>query len=292
MRGPPTWYSVLTADRFILFEFPGCLHLARGYEAVDEVRPTKSVTFTGSGALDEEKERAWAAEMADLITELVGKRGTTLGLERMNANVAVGLRDHGLNIVDAQKAIEMARTVKSPEKMKRITASLQAIEVAVGNFRDAVRPGLTKNELWSVMHESVIEQNYDHVETHLLSAGPRTNPWFQESVSYVIKENELVALDTGVVGCHGFYSDVSRTFHTGPGPPSDEHRELYKAAYEQMHHNMGILKPGLTFREYAEQAWDIPEQYWASRYFLSAHRCGLTGEYPYLYHRGEFPNAG
>ncbi|KAF4994566.1 hypothetical protein FDECE_13072 [Fusarium decemcellulare] len=186
----------------------------------------------------------------------------------------------------------MARTVKSSEEIKCITVSLRATEVVVRKLRDVVCPSLTENELWSVMHKSVIKQNGEYVETRLLSAGPRTNPWFQESASSMIKENELAALDTDVVGCHGYYSDFSRTFHAGLDPPSDEQRELYKAVYVQVHHNMGILKPGLTFREYADQAWDMLEQCWANRYFLSAHRCGLTGEYPYLYHRGDVPEAG
>ncbi|KAM0557206.1 hypothetical protein ACHAPJ_005470 [Fusarium lateritium] len=111
------------------------------------------------------------------------------------------------------------------------------------------------------MHESVIEQNGDYVETRLLSAGPRTNPWFQESASYVIQKNQLVALDTDVVGCHNYYSNFARTFHSGPDPPTEEQKELYRTAHEQVHHNMSILKPGLTFREYADQAWDIPKQY-------------------------------
>lgn len=143
-----------------------------------------------------------------------------------------------------------------------------------------------------MLHKSVIEQNGDYCETRLLSAGQRTNPWFQETASYVIKENELVALDTDVVGCHGYYSDFSRTFHSGPDAPTEEQRELYKVAHEQVRHNMSILKPGMTFREYSEKAWDIPDKYYANRYYLSAHGCGMTGEYPYLYHRGDFPDAG
>ena len=55
---------------------------------------------------------------------------------------------------------------------------------------------------------------------------------------------------------------------------------------------MQLLKPGLTFQEYADQAWDIPAKYYANRYYLSAHGCGMTGEYPYLYHRDDFPKAG
>lgn len=291
-RNSAARYLILTANRSILFEFTGCLHLGEGYETIDEVRPASNVSFGVAGPEIEEREKNWAAEMADLITQLVGKDGATLGLERLNANVGIALRDLGLRIVDAQKPVEMARAIKSPEEIKCVVASLRATEVAVGKLRDAIHPGITENELWSVLHKSVIEQNGDYCETRLLSAGQRTNPWFQETASHVIGKNELVALDTDVVGCHGYYSDFSRTFHSGPDAPTDAQRELYKVAYEQVNHNMRILKPGMTFREYSEQAWDIPEKYYANRYYLSAHGCGMTGEYPALYHRGDFPDAG
>ncbi|KAF5548502.1 peptidase yqhT [Fusarium mexicanum] len=256
-----------------MFEFAGCLHLAQGYETVDEVRTAKSVTFTNSGPKIHDKERKWAQEMADLVGSLAGKQNATFGLERMNANVAITLEELGLNIV------------------KCIVPSRRATEVAVGKLRDAVSPGLTENQLWSVMHKSVIEQNGEYIEARLLSVGPRTNPWFQESAGYVIQKNDLVVLDTDVVGCHGYYSDFSRIFHAGPGPPTEEQKGLYRIALAQVNHNMSILRPGLTFREYANPAWDIPGQYSASRYFVSAHGCGLTGEYPYFYDRGDFSDA-
>lgn len=290
-RNAPSRYLLLTPSRAILFEFTGCLHLAAGYETVDEVRPSTTASFVAAGPGIAERERMWAAEMSDLITELVGK-GATLGLERLNAGTATALSELGLRIVDAQQPVEMARAIKSAEEMKCVHASLRATEVAVGKLRDAIRPGMTENELWSVLHKSVIEQNGNYCETRLLSAGRRTNPWFQETAGSVIGENELVALDTDVVGCHGYYSDFSRTFHAGPRSPSDAQRGLYKTAYEQVHHNMSILKAGMSFRDYAERAWNIPEKYFANRYYLSAHGRGMTGEYPYLYHHGNFPDAG
>ncbi len=290
-RNAPSRYLVLTASRSILFEFTGCLHLADGYETVDEVRLASTASFVAAGPHIAERERAWAAEMSGLIVELVGN-GATVGLERLNAGTALALAQHGFRIVDAQQPVEMARAIKSAEELKCVNASLRATEIGVGKLRDAVRPGITENELWSVLHKSIIEQNGDYCETRLLSAGQRTNPWFQETATYLIGENELVALDTDVVGCHGYYSDFSRTFHSGPGRPSAYQRELYKVAHEQVHYNMGILKPGMSFRDYADQAWDIPEKYYANRYYLSAHGCGMTGEYPYLYHHGDFPDAG
>jgi Xaa-Pro aminopeptidase len=290
-RNAPARYLLLTADRSILFEFTGCMHLADGFETVDEVRPATTASFVAAGPSIAERERRWAADIADLVRELVG-RDAPVGLERLNAGAAIALSEEGVPIVDAQEPVEMARTIKSMEEMKCINASLRATEVAVGKLKEAIRPGKTETELWSVLHQSVIAQNGDYCETRLLNAGQRTNPWFQETAHHVIGENELIALDTDVVGCHGYYSDFSRTFHAGPDRPSAAQRELYRTAYEQVHHNMDILKPGMSFRDYAERAWDIPEAYYANRYYLSAHGCGMTGEYPYLYHRGDFPDAG
>ena len=291
MRNAPSRYLLLTADRSILFEFTGCLHLGQGYETVDEVRPAKTASFVAAGPHIAERERAWAAEMADLLRERVGT-GATVGLERLNAGAAIALGEQGLRIVDAQEPVERARAIKSAEEMKCVNASLRATEIAVGKLREAIRPGMTETALWSVLHQSIIEQNGDYVETRLLSVGARTNPWFQETTDSVIGDNDLVALDTDVVGCHGYYSDFSRTFHAGPGAPSAAQRDLYKRAHEQVHHNMGILRAGMTFRDYADAAWTIPEAYYANRYYLSAHGCGMTGEYPYLYHHADFPEAG
>ena len=44
--------------------------------------------------------------------------------------------------------------------------------------------------------------------------------------------------------------------------------------------------------EYAERAWDIPDEFAAQRYYLSSHGVGMTGEYPYLYHRHDFAASG
>lgn len=290
-RNTPSRYLLMTADRAVLYEFTGCAHLANGYETIDEVRPARTASFVAAGPRIGEREKTWAAEMASAIRELVGP-SATVGLERMNAGAALALAAEGLGIVDAQEPVEMARAIKSAEELKCIEASLRATEVAVGKLRDAIRPGQTENELWSVLHKSVIEQNGDYCETRLLSSGRRTNPWFQECATKVIGENELIALDTDVVGCHGYYSDFSRTFHSGPGNPTETQRTLYQTALEQVNHNMMLIKPGLALRDYADKAWNIPEKYYANRYYLSAHGCGMTGEYPYLYHHGDFPVAG
>ncbi|MGH6945767.1 MAG: M24 family metallopeptidase, partial [Kiloniellales bacterium] len=121
-----------------------------------------------------------------------------------------------------------------------------------------------------------------------LSSGPRTNPWFNEASAKKVRAGELVALDTDTIGCFGYYSDFSRTFHCGPGRPSGRQRELYRRAYEQVQHNMSIIRPGMTFREVAERAWPIPERYFDRRYPSIIHGTGMHGEAPFIAHKADF----
>jgi len=290
-RNPARYLFLPVEGPVILFEFTGCMHLADGLETIDGVRPAITASYVAAGESIAEREAHWARETAALLREHVGA-GVRIGIERINAGAVLALAAEGFELVDAQAPVERARAIKSAEEVKCVRASLRATETAVAALRAAVRPGVTENALWSVLHQGVVAQDGDYVETRLLNSGPRSNPWFQECSARIVRANELVALDTDVVGRFGYYADFSRTFHAGPDAPSAAQRTLYKTAFEQVHRNMEILRPGLGFREYSERAWTIPERYLANRYYLSAHGVGMTGEYPYLYHRRDFPEAG
>ncbi len=290
-RNPARYLFVSLDGPVILYEFTGCLHLAADLETIDDVRPATTASFVAAGEGIADRERQWAAEVAAVIREHCGSTAT-VGIERVNAGAAIALAAEDFTIVDAQRPVERARAIKSGEELKCVRSSIRATERAVGQLRQAIRPGLTEQQLWSILHQGVVAQGGDYVETRLLSSGDRTNPWFQEASERVIRPNELIALDTDVVGCFGYYADFSRTFHAGPDEPTAHQRELYSVAHEQVHHNMGIIAPGVSFEEYSERAWDIPARYEAGRYYLSAHGVGMTGEYPYLYHRRDFADAG
>jgi Xaa-Pro dipeptidase len=290
-RNPARYLFVPLSGPVILHEFVGCAHLAEGLETIDDIRPAITASYVAAGAAIATVERAWAKQVAALVREHCGAR-TAVGIERVNAGAALALRDEGFHLCDAQAPLERARAVKSADELKCVRESVRATEVAVARLRAAMRPGLSENELWSVLHQGVIALGGDYIETRLLSSGSRTNPWFQETGDRRLRENELVALDTDVVGCHGYYCDFSRTFHTGPADPTPHQRELCRVAHEQVHHNMQLLRAGTSFREYSEWAWKIPERFVANRYYVSAHGCGMTGEYPYLYHSMDFEQSG
>jgi len=291
-RNPASRYAFIPVEGPVtMFEFTGTSHLSEGLATVQEVRPALTASFVAAGANIAAAEQAWADQIASLVHERCGA-GVRIGVEKVNAGAAMALVAHGFELVDAQEPVERARAIKSKGELACVRASLRATEIAMHRLEAAIQPGQTENELWSVFHQSVIALGGDYIETRLMTAGDHTNPWFQETSNHVVDPNVLIAFDTDVVGVCGYYSDFSRTFHAGPAAPTPRQRELYRIAHDQVLHNLGIVEPGLSFREYSERAWDLPDQFAANRYYLSAHGVGMTGEYPYLYHHRDFDGAG
>ena len=290
-RNPGRYVVVPLTGPVVLFEFFGCAHLSAGLETIDEVRPATTASYVAAGPHLAAVEQRWADEIAELVRD-AGGAGATVGIERVNAGAAAALARHGFRIVDAQHPVEQARARKTAEEIAAIRESIHVTELGVSALRDAIRPGITEQALWSVLHQAVIARGADYIETRLLNAGPRTNPWFQETGDRPIAADELVALDTDVVGVHGYYADFSRTFHAGPGSPTPAQRTLYGLAREQVDHNVARLGPGLSFRDYVAGAWPIPDRFRKHRYYLMAHGCGMTGEWPYIPHPEDWDASG
>ena len=107
-----------------------------------------------------------------------------------------------------------------------------------------------------------------------------------------IEAGDLVSFDTDLIGPYGYCSDISRSWRCGDGKPDDEQRRLYAAAYDQIKHNIAILKPGMSFREVSEKAWPIPDAYLSNRYGSLIHGVGLADEYPSIKHWPDFAARG
>ena len=88
---------------------------------------------------------------------------------------------------------------------------MAACEASNAEMCLVMRPGMTEQELWAVLHRSDIEAGGEWFETRLLTSGPRTNPWYQECSARTIENGRLVAFDTDLIGIDGYTIDVSRT---------------------------------------------------------------------------------
>ena len=280
-----------TEGPITLFDFHNCEHLSAGLETIDEVRPAVDWFYFGAGSRIAERARRWAAEIADLVAAH-GGGNRRLAIDKCNPEGAEALRGLGIEIRDGQEVMEHARFVKSAEELACMRASIAVCEAAMGRMREALEPGATENEIWSILNQVNAANGGEWIETRLLAAGPRTNPWFHESSNKVIEAGELLSFDTDLVGPYGYCSDISRTYLCGDGRPNEEQRWLYRKAREQVEHNMALLKPGLGFRELAERAWKLPEDCAPNRYSVVVHGVGLCDEYPACLYLEDFDRAG
>ncbi len=290
-RNPARYVFIAAEGPAVLFEFAGCAHLAEGNEIVDEVRIATTASYVAAGGRLADAIGRWAAEIADLARAYSGGN-RRIGIERFNAAAAFALAGEGFEVVDAQEAVERARCIKVQGEIELMGSSMAAVEAGVARLEAALCPGLTEQQLWSTLFAHVIETGGDYVETRLLNSGARSNPWFQECSGKIIEKGELVLLDTDVVGRYGYYADFSRTFLCGEVKPKPEQRNCYRLAYEQIHHNLELMRPGMSFAEVSNKGWRIPERYHAHRYYLLAHGIGMTGEYPYILYKDDFDAGG
>ena len=290
LRNSTRYFFVPQSGPVVLFEYPQSAHVSTCLETVDEARHSKIVWSSVAGR-DGETAQPFAAEIADLVREH-GAGLKRVGLDRCTLGQALALQATGLEVLDCQQDLLALRAVKTAEEIACLQLSMAASEAAVDAVREAVRPGVSETELFAEMYGTAIRGGCEMIETRLLTSGPRTNPWFKEASARRLRPGELVALDTDTIGCFGYYSDFSRTFFCGPGRPSANQRMLYQMAYDQIQHNLAIIRPGKSYREIAEEAWSIPERFVNQRYTSVMHGVGLHGETPFIAHAMDFAQFG
>jgi Xaa-Pro aminopeptidase len=290
LRNSTRYFFVPTEGPIILFEYPQSAHVSTSLETVQEARNSR-IVWSSVGGRDTDTARPFAQEIASLVREY-GRGTKKIGLDRCGHLQALALEREGCEVTDCQQEILHARRIKSEEEIACLKLSMSAAESAVAAVRDAVKPGVSEQELFALMYGEVIRQGGEFIETRLLTSGQRTNPWFNESSGRRLRPGELVALDTDVIGCFGYFSDFSRTFRCGPGRATAYQKMLYGLAYDQIQHNIGIIKPGLTYREVADLAWKIPAPFIERRYTSVMHGVGLHGETPFIAHAQDFATYG
>lgn len=290
-HAPGRYALVLTEGPVVMFEFGTSRHVSAGFDTIDELRTSTPWFYFLAGPRVEEKAGIWAAEIAGLLQRHAGAN-RRLAVDRCEPWGADRLTGAGIRLFDAQAPVELARAVKTPQEIECLQLAVDVCDLAVDRMRAALRPGITENQLWSILHATNIAHDGEWIECRLLSSGPRTNPWFQECGNRVIEAGDLVAFDTDMIGPFGYLADISRTFLCPGSRPTAEQRRLYEAAQEQVLRNAELLRPGLSFREYSDKAWTVAPEYVANRYMMLVHGAGLSDEYPVVADRADFADWG
>ena len=275
----------------VLFEGENFHHVAAGLESIDECRPALPQHYFIGGDRMDEWVTQWAEEIAGLMHEH-GGGNRRLGITRVDVRTVGALNMHNIECVDAVELMERARSIKSAEEIMCMNVAISTAEVGMARMREALRPGMTENDFWAILHATNMSMGGDWIECRLVSSGDRSVPWMHESSQRVIRAAELVAFDTDMVGPFGYAADISRTFYSGPGKPKASQRDVYKYAHEELHHNLALVKAGLGFKEFSDKAYRQPPQFITNRYLALAHGIGMCDEWPTISYPMDYEKWG
>lgn len=293
----PFHYALVFADgHAVEFAYRGAEHLAAGLETIDEVRPGNAWFYMYTADRLQERVEAWADEIVSILRERGGK-SLRLAIDKLDPPGAEALTRRGVTIVEGQALTEIARSVKSAEELDLMRWTVRVCEAGMARMYEHSLPGRTEQEIWAELHYENIRSGGEWLETRLLTVGERTNPWFQECSDHVARDGDMLAFDTDMIGPYGYCADLSRSWTIGHRRMSNAQRDLYAVALEQIEHNLGLLRAGLSFNEFNEKSWRIPEKYLACRYSVALHGVGMADEYPTILlhpdwraaYRGVFP---
>ena len=261
----------------ILYEYFNCENLSSHLNLIDEIRPAITWDYFSNGNQASNELKKWINEIKDLSKSYF--KSKKIAVDVLNGPAVSALNKEGIEVVDAKLILEQARVIKSPDELICMKAAIEVAEIGVSKMRSELKPGMTEDELWSILHKTNIENGGEWIDCRILSSGQRTNPWMQESSNKVIQQGEIVAFDTDMVGPYGYCADISRAFVVGHRF-NDNQKKLYHMALDQINHNSRLIKDGVSFQEFTEKSWVLPEDYYPNRYSVMVHGIGMCDEWP------------
>ncbi len=286
----PLRYALVFADGpGIMFEFKACEHLSRDMPGIDEVRSARGWMYLTAGDRVPEMAQSWANEIADLMHRH-SPENKRIAIDRIEPEGLLVLQARGLEIIEGGRITERARAIKSPDEIELMKWTIRVAEAAMARIYEHSVPGVTEQELWAHLHFENARSGGDWLETKLLTCGPNTNPWYQECSNRPCQEGEMISFDTDMIVPYGYCADMSRSWTCGYTPMTTTQRRLYEIALEQVEHNMSLIEPGLSFTEFNQKSWQIPERHIPFRYSVALHGVGMADEWPVVYLHPDFAN--
>ncbi|MEE9324492.1 MAG: Xaa-Pro peptidase family protein [Dehalococcoidia bacterium] len=283
-------FSMHTAHRYCVVPREGDVVLFTDLNQGDQhlkdlegikLRPAQSCNYFVSGTFNEEVAQRWGMELKVALEEM-GIVNEPLGVDRLEALTAHALLEQDIKFVDGQSVLEHAHAVKTKDEIALMRQTCAIADVACCAVREALRPGVTENELYAILASTNLRFGGEHQDSKFLAAGGNTNPWYREASDRIVRTGDLVGFDTDMAGPMGYFVCMSRTYLCGDRPNSEQ-KEAYKLAYDIIYESIPLFRPGMTLQEIAEKSPPWPEEYKANRYAVLGHGLGMRDEWPAIY---------
>lgn len=158
------------------------------------------------------------------------------------------------------QAMAEARMIKTRDEVECMRVAASIVDACFLKVRENVKPGVTENDLWAIVNETVYRLGADRLEpsgAHCES-GPFT--WPRGGAGHtdrIIRPGDLVYLDILALYL-GYTTCYYRTFVCGK--PTQAQKDTYKQVHDWLYDAIKVMKPGATTKEVAEK-WPRAQEF-------------------------------
>lgn len=276
---------MVCADGYMLiWDYKNAPFLSSFNPLVREARSGADLFYFDRGDKLDVAADAFANEVRILLEEHA-PGNTRLAVDKPMLHGLRALEAQGLTVVPGEEVTEKARSIKGPDEVKAMRCAVNACEAAMYEMERFTRENVptsevSENDIWAVLHAENIRRGGEWIETRLLTSGPRTNPWFQESGPRIVQNNEIVAFDTDLVGSYGICVDISRTWWVGDQAPRPDMIDAMRHSVEHIQTNMEMLRPGVNIQDLSRNTHVLRPEFQKQKYGCLMHGVGLCDEWP------------
>ena len=185
---------------------------------------------------------------------------STIGVEvaSLPAMVARDLkaRRPDVALLDLSGVLRRMRRRKDPDEVACIRRAISACEAGYGAVRQALRPGMTEFEVYSLACRAALDEVGDIVAAYgdFVSGVERTATGAGQPTQRMIHTGDLLLMDFAVL-VGGYRADLCDTFSVGRRP-TQEQRRRYAALESAQAAAERIMRPGVKASELYRAAVD------------------------------------
>ena len=137
------------------------------------------------------KAAAWARQIKDVLHER-GLADGRVAIDVLDYNGFTALQP-GIKLTDADRTMSAARIIKMPAEIELMRRACAIAELPLHDLEQAIRPGMTENELLATFWHRMLALGGEHCFSRLVVSGHKTNPLVSRGRQQAVAPGDLVA---------------------------------------------------------------------------------------------------
>ena len=186
-----------------------------------------------------------------------GLQNEPIGVDVVEPVVLFALQREGLNVVDGQQLMLLARKVKTPDEIVLLNTACAMVDAAYDELYMYLRAGVRENDGVALVNKVLYELGSEHVEGVNAISGERTNPHPHNYSDRILRPGDQVYFDI-LHSYMGYRTCYYRTLAIGSA--SSAQKDAYKRCREILDQSIDRMKPGVTTRDIAMH-WPKAEEF-------------------------------